>query len=162
GDFDEERTLRRIQEAYGPIRPARTRPDRRPPPKPRQRAERRVTMPWPTPTEKVAIGWHAPPYASRDYAVLDMIDELMTGGRSARLRRRLVDDLELVSELRGGASGLRYGGLFELWLSMREGHAVSEAIAIVDEEIERLSRDAVTQSELEKVKNRAELFFLSE
>ena len=34
-----------------------------------------------------------------DLPPLEVIDELLTGGRSGRLRRRLVDELEIVSEL---------------------------------------------------------------
>jgi zinc protease len=91
-----------------------------------------------------------------------VIDELLTGGRSARLRRRLVEDLELVAELRGGVAGLAHGGLFDLSVSMREGVPVEKALAVIDEEIARLIREPVSDVELTKVKNRAELFFLSE
>jgi zinc protease len=160
GHLDPEDALGRLQAAYGSIRPSKL-PARPAPPKPRQRKERRAEMTWPTATEKLAVGWHAPPYASFDHAVAEVIDELWTGGRSSRLRRRLVEELELVSELRGGVSGLRHGGLFDLWISMREGHAATEALAVIDEEVERLAREPVPEAELDKVKSRLELFFLT-
>jgi zinc protease len=78
------------------------------------------------------------------------------------LRVRLVEELEIAAELRGGISGLRHGGLFELWVSMRERIPASKALDVIDEEIARLMREPVADAELEKVKNRAELFLLSE
>lgn len=161
GDFDPDDVLARIEEAYGPL-PASKLPDRPAPPPPRQRKERRRRMTWPTPSEKLSIAWHAPPHADYDSAVMEVIDELLTGGRSARLRRRLIEELELAAELRGGLSGLRHGGLFELSISMREGIPADKALAVIDEEIARLIREPVPDLELAKVKNRAELFFLSE
>lgn len=161
GDTDPEDVLARVQDAYGGLAPSRL-PERPPPPRVRQRAERRARMSWPTPTEKLAVGWHALPHTDPDAVVLEVIDELLTGGRSGRLRVRLVEELEMVSELRGGVSGLRHGGLFELWVSMREGLTADRALAAIDHEIERLQSEPVAEAELEKIKNRVELFVLSE
>lgn len=161
GDVSPEDALARIQEAYGGIAPSKL--PARPAPRPsRQRTERRARFGWPTPSEKLCLAWHAPPHVAYDSAVLEVIDELLGGGRSARLRRRLVEELELVAELRAGVSGLRHGGLFEMWISMREGKPAAEALSVVDEEIARISRERVPDAELEKIKNRIELFFLSE
>ncbi|HEY8429510.1 MAG TPA: pitrilysin family protein, partial [Sandaracinaceae bacterium] len=161
GDLSPEGALEGIQGAYGKLAPSAL-PDRPAPPAPRQRAERRTTLRWPTAAEKLCLAWHAPPHAAYDAAVLEVIDELLTGGRSSRLRVRLIEELELVAELRGGISGLRHGGLFEIWISMREGQPAARALAVLDEEIARLSAEPVAASELEKIKNRIELFFLSE
>ncbi len=161
GDFDTKDVLARIEAAYGAI-PASKLPARPLPAPSRQRKERRATMKWPTPSEKLSVAWHAPGHVDYDSAVLEVIDELLTGGRSARLRRRLVEELELVAELRGGVTGLTHGGLFDLSISMREGVPAAKALAVIDEEIARLIREPVPAKELAKVKNRAELFFLSE
>lgn len=161
GDVDPADLLPRIQEKYGALKPSRI--SERPAPRStRQRRERRAEMRWPTPSEKLAIAWHAAPHASFDHAVLEIIDELWTGGRSARLRRRLVDDMEIVAELRGGVSGLQHGGLFDLWVSMREGIAAERALDVIDEEVARLVAEPVPEAELSKVKARTELFFLGE
>lgn len=161
GDHSHADVLERIQDAYGALSPSKM-PERPAPPAPRQRTERRARIAWPTPSEKLCMAWHATPHVAYDTAVLEVIDELLTGGRSSRLRRRLVEELEIVAELRGGISGLRHAGLFELWISMREGERAADALAVVDEEIARLSSERVSSSELEKIKNRIELFFLSE
>jgi zinc protease len=161
GDVDTEALLAQLQDAYGPLSPSAL-PDRGAPPPVRQRAERRARMSWPTSSEKLLVGWHAPPYASPDAVVVDVIDELLTGGRSGRLRVRLVEELELAVEIRGGTSGLRHGGLFELSASMREGLPASRALEVIEAELVRLQTEPVPEHELDKIKNRVELFVLSE
>lgn len=159
GAVEREEALTLIQRAYGPHKPSRSLASPRPG-RPRQRKERRARMSWPTPSQKLSIGWHAPPYLDGAYPVVEVIDELLTGGRSGRLRRRLVDELEIVSELRGSVAGLRHGGLFQLWVSMREGLPVERALSVIDEEVLRLCDEPLPARELERVKARAELFTL--
>lgn len=159
GDFDRDQALETIQSAYGRQRPSAL-PERRRPGRPRQRKERRATLRWPTATEKIAIGWHVPPYADFDHAVAELIHELWTSGRSSRLRRRLLEDMEAVSQLGGGVGGLEHGGLFELWLGLREGIPAARVLDVIDDEVRRLVEEPVSDRELEKVKNRTELFAL--
>jgi zinc protease len=160
GDLDVEETLARVQKAYGSIPPSKLRKVA-PPRAVKAKGERSVDLPWPTPTEKVLIGWQSPSYASRDHATAMVIDDLLTGGRSSRLRRKLVEELELVAEVNTSIAGLQHGGMFELWLSMREGVPVAKAMAEVEKELQRLRQEPVGQAELDKVINRSELQFVS-
>ena len=161
GAFDPSKVMRRIARAYGSARPS-TLPKRREPRPPRARKkEKRATLRWPTPAEKLAMAWPAAPFVERDHAVMEVIDEILTGGRSARLRRRLVDELEIAAAVNGGVSGFRHGGKFDLWVSLRAGQSAEAARAVIDEELARLASEAVSRRELDKVKARAELFGLS-
>lgn len=161
GSVDPEDALGRIRKAYGRQRRARL-PSIPPVPEIRPRRERRRELSWPTLTEKVCVGWPAPPYASEEHAVAEVVYELWLSGRSARLHRRLVEELEIVAELRGGVGGLTYEGLFDLWIGMREGCPAERALAVIDEETERLAAGDVSEAELDKIKARAELFALSD
>ena len=160
GDVDPEAVLAMIQEQYGALSPSKLPPPEAPPP-PRQRAERVKEVRWPTPTPKVAVGWHAPGYASFDHAVLTLIDQLLVGGRSSRLWKELVRELEIAAEVRMSLSPFRHGGLVDLWLSAREGASIDRCLAVAEKHIRRLKRELVAEDELQKVKNRLELGFLS-
>jgi len=160
GDFEPEPTLERLQKAYGRIRPS-VLPERAAPKPSRQRKERRATLRWPTPAEKLLIGWHSPAEGEPDQAVAEILHDLLLGGRSARLRRRLVDELELATRLRGHVGGLQHAGLFDLWIGMREGVPAEQALAVVDEQLARITDELVPEAELEKVKARSELLALS-
>jgi len=159
GDVNEARALRLIQRHYGALSPSRIPRERRAS-EPEQRAERRITMHRPTPTEKLQLGYRAPGFGDYDWAVLTVASEVLFGGRSSRLYRELVSDGELAAEARGSVAPFRDPGLFEVWASAREGHTATEMLAVVDREIARLGRELVPEAELDKAKNRLELAFL--
>lgn len=159
GDVDEEEVLSLVQSYYGALKPSRI-PSERPVQEPDQRSERVISLEQPTDTEKVQIGWHGPPYGARDYAVLTLMSDLLTGGRSSRLFRTLVLDREIASEVCGSIAPFHDPGLFELWVNGRSGVKSEALLEVVDAEIERLQSKLVPEEELEKAKNRHELSFL--
>lgn len=159
GDVDPEELLSLVQDHYGPLAPSRLPPEHAPP-SPRQRTTRAREVRWPTPTPKIAIGWHAPGYLSFDHAVLTVIDQLLVGGRSSRLWRELVRERELAAEVRMSLSPFRHGSLVDLWLGAREGTSIERCVKIAERQLARLQRELVPEAELEKVKNRLELGFL--
>lgn len=159
GDFDEEDTLSLIQQYYGPISPSRL-PALDPVREPGQRKERRLVLEKPTDTEKVQIGWHGPGFGERDYAVLVVLNEILCGGRSSRLYGTLVHDREIASDLHGSPTPFRDPGLFEVFVNARPGHGWEELLQGVDGVLDRLAKEPPSEAELEKAKNRLELFFL--
>lgn len=161
GNVDEADALARIEAAYGGMKASKL-PGRAKVAAPRRRRERVEELPWPTHSEKLAVAWPAPPYATFEHAVAEVVYDLWLGGRSARLWRRLVEELEIVSRLRGTVGGLEHEGLFHLWVSMREGRRGEEALQVIDEEVQRLCTEPVSEAELDKVKARSELHSLGD
>jgi zinc protease len=159
GDFSEEELLLQLQEHYGAIAPAAL-PAHQCEPEPPQQAERVLTLAKPTPTEKLALGYKSPSLGEAEFAVLTVLNEVLTGGKSSRLYRALITRGELASEVRGSASPTRDPGLYELWVSLREGHQAEEALAVIEQTLTDIATGGVEQSELEKAKNRLELGFL--
>jgi zinc protease len=159
GDISEERALALIQDHYGQLSAARLPPMRRITEAP-QRAERRVRLRRPTPTERVQVGYRAPSFGDGDYVPLAIVNDLLFGGRSSRLFRRLVRGQELAVEVRGALTPFQDPGLYELWIALRQGRTGAEALSALDEELTKLKEEPVSQRELEKVKNRLDLGFL--
>ncbi len=159
GDVEEADALALVQEHYGVIPSSRI-PKLNAKPEPPQHKERTLSLERPTPAPKLALGYRAPSFRDRDYAALALASEILFGGRSSRLFSRLVRDEELVTDLHGSTAPFADPGLFEVWLSLRPGKALPAALAIVDEELERMRKHPVTAAELSKVKNRVELGFL--
>jgi zinc protease len=159
GDFDEAHLLRLLRVHYGKLLAVRVPP----PPRvrePPQRGERTRILRRPTPTEKVALGYHAPEFGHADYAALSVLNELLLGSRSSRLFRRLVEDQDLVADLHGHVAPFADPGLYEMWFSLREGQRAARALRVVDREVRRLREERVPDAELGRVKNRVELAFL--
>jgi zinc protease len=159
GDFDEESVLRDVSLRYGAI-PGAELPAHTFEQEPLQQAERVVEVQKPTPTDKLSLGYKAPELAHPDHAVLTVLNEVLLGGKSSRLYRALVTEGELASDLRASIAPTRDPGLYEVWVSMREGHRAEEALSVIEGVFAKLSADGVGQEELQKAKNRLELSFL--
>ena len=160
GDVDPSDVAKRIQKAYGNI-PASKKARAAMPAMTRRPAAKEKTLRLSTPTPKIAMAWHAPGYAERDHAVALIIGQLLTGGRSARLFRELVHTKELATEVRAGIAPFEHASLFDISASAREGVAIEKSRTAIEKALKRLRTDEVDATELEKVKNRYELGFLS-
>ncbi len=156
GDLDLREVLETVADHYGPL-PSSEIPVEDPRPEPPQTAERRVVHDKPTPTVKVCVGYKGPSLGDFDFAPLTVLCEIMFGGRSGRVHRRLVKELEIASEVRGWVGTFREPGLFDISLVGREERSADDLLAPFDAEIDRVRTEPVSQDELERAKARLEL-----
>jgi zinc protease len=159
GDIDEEATLALLQEHYGNLA-ASTIPAHESVTEPVQTEERVLEIDKPTPTEKLLLGYRGPALGEADFATITVLNEVLFGGKSSRLYRALISEGELASDARGSLSPFREPGLYEIWVSVREGRTAREALAIVERALSLLGTQLVSAAELDKAKNRIELGFL--
>jgi zinc protease len=159
GRFDSDQMMSEIAEHYGDI-PASEHlpkdtiaPERAPAQPLRHEFERPVAA------DRLAIGFPGPALGGSDRAAFEVLDEILTGGPSARLYRRLVSQGQIASSVDGSAASTRDPALYTLWIQMRRGHRAEEAEAIVAEELGALAKTPVTTADLDKAKNRIETAF---
>jgi zinc protease len=159
GDVLVERALAKVQDAYGSYAPA---PIPAPPSvvEPEQRAEKRLEVTKLTPTWKLNIGYHSPALGHPDHLPLSVLSEVLFGGRSSRLVKTLVRDLELASDVRASLSPLADPGLFEIFVSARDGVTAERLLEVVDAELDRVLVEPITLDELARATARIELGLL--
>jgi zinc protease len=156
GDVREIDVLREVRDAYGQL-PASVIPAEDSDVEPPQTDVREVQIAKPTATEKVLVAYHGPALGDADHVALTVLSEILFGGRASRTHRSLVIEKEIASEVRGWVSTFRDPGLFELFVTAREGHEAPELLAALDVELERVRRDVVSEDELARAKARLEL-----
>jgi len=102
------------------------------------------------------MGWHKPTLPHPDDAALRVAAEILAGGRSSRLVRRLVDEEQIAASVECDAEypGSRWDNLFLLEALPRAPHTSEELEGAIWEELERLQREPVGERELAKAKNR--------
>jgi predicted Zn-dependent peptidase len=131
----------------------------KPPPlrtsEPPQKAERQVVL-RDTAQPFYVEGYHRPGFDHPDDAVYDVIQDLMSSGRTSRLYRSLVRDKKIAAAAAGfgGFPGVKYPGLFAFFAVPTPGHTPEEIQAAIRAEIERLKTEDVSDAELEMVKTR--------
>lgn len=155
GDVPTAQVRELAEEYFGPIpRGADPDPLPPPPPLPRTDGERRRVVPDPLANTPLYVaGFAIPPHDHPDTYPLTLLSSVFSEGESSRLHRRLVKEeaaaLVVVSALdsRLGPGIFFFGGL------PNQGVAVGRIEALVDEEIEKLKAEGVTERELRKAKN---------
>ena len=158
GRFDATAVLAQIVDRYGAIPPSEL-------PRSDITAERapvklvREEIERPVPADRLLIGFPAPALGSADRPAFEVLDEILTGGPSARLHRRLVVEKEIASSVYAGAAATRDPGLYSLWVQLRKGHGAAEAEQLIDAELATLAKREVGANDLTKAKNRLETSF---
>lgn len=153
GDVEPARDLPVLRRYFGAV-PARETLRTRIPAAAPQRAERRVEVTFDA-QPQLAVGWRKPTWPSRDAYALDLIEALLTQGRTSRLYQRLVLQDGSVLGVSGSSAfpGTRQDNLFLLYAQPRAPHGPDEVLAAIDDELARLARDGVDAEELAKVRN---------
>lgn len=160
GDIQPTEVLRIVQKYFGRIPPQK--PDLFPvTEEPAQSGERRIEVLFAA-DPKLILGYHKPPPpASADY-VFDLIEALLTRGRTARLFKTLIEEKRLAKSIQAhnGLPGARYANQFVFFATPRHPHTTMELEMALDEEIERLKNEPVSGLELERVKNQLRADFI--
>ncbi len=153
GDVDPPAFIALVRAAFGPI-PAQPLPAESATAEPPQDGERRVTLVRDARPE-LMIGYHKPTLPTFEDYVFDLIDGLLTTGRTSRLYRRLVEEKQVavgVSTVNGLPGG-RYPNLFTITATPRAPHTAEEVEAEIDAELARLVAEPAAAEEISRVKN---------
>ncbi len=140
---------------FGPIAPG-VRYERNIAPEPEQNGDRSLEVKAPVPIDALYKVWHMASRLEDGYYPADLITEIMGGGSSSRLFQRLVKEKQLFSSIDCYHYGAVERGLMTVEGKLVKGVSMEEAEAALEKEIELLYEKGVTESELQKAKNKTE------
>jgi predicted Zn-dependent peptidase len=128
---------------------------------PEQSGERRVEVEFDA-NPGLIIGYHKPALPHFDDYVFDVIDILLSGGRTSRLYKVLVEEKKIAVSVStvNGLPGSRYSNLFAIFATPRNPHTCDELEEEIYRQIDKLKKEALTSYEFDKVKNRLEAGFI--
>ena len=111
---------------------------------------------------QLIIGFHKPNPPHEDDAVCEIIEGILSSGRTSRLYRRLVEEEKtaVAVSASNGYPGERYPNLFVLFATPRHPHTAEELEKALLEELNRLKSEVVGKEELQKIKNQIQTDFL--
>ena len=107
------------------------------------------------------VSYRIPSFKDRDAYVLDMISSILSGGKSSRLYKKMVDDKKVSVEVQAVNLSFEDYGIYVI-LSLPVGENTLQTLYNnIDEEIEKLKSDLISDREYEKLQNEFENSFIS-
>ena len=103
--------------------------------------------------ERIYIAWHTQSAFSPDDAALDILSDLLTGSKNARLTRKLVYELEIAQDVSSMQFSGKYGGHFTIVATAKPGKSLDEIKRLILEEISTVSEINISKRELERSRN---------
>ena len=116
--------------------------------------EDRVELP------RLYMVWNTPAEFAPGDAELDLLASVLAGGKTSRLYKRLVYDLQIAQDVSAAQVPARLGSEFWIVVTARSGHTLTEIAHVVQEELGRIKNDPPSRRELERAVNQYEASFL--
>jgi zinc protease len=140
---------------FGSI-PAGEKYERNLPQEPKQTAPRTIEVKADVPLDALYKCWHIYARTDERYYTADLISDILSGGGSSRLYQSLVKEQKLFSNLECYQMGSTDAGLMVIEGKLVKGVDIKKAEAAINEQLKMLQETGITETELEKVKNKTE------
>ncbi len=122
---------------------------------PPQKAERRLTK-WygsQSPLQAIVAGYHMPAQFTPDSYPLILASNILSGGESSRLFRKLVYEDQIAVQTLGAGNFTEQPNLFYAFAILNPGKSISAGERDLESVLDRMKVQPVEASELEKAKN---------
>jgi predicted Zn-dependent peptidase len=100
--------------------------------------------------------WHIYPRLDKRYFTADLITEILSGGGSSRLYQSMVKEKKLFSNIECHHTGSNDAGLAVIEGKLVTGVKIEDAEKAIEEELDKMKNNLVSEPELQKVKNKTE------
>jgi zinc protease len=112
------------------------------------------------PQRKVWIAWQSPKLFAPGDAELDLLSSLLTGGKDARMTRRLVKELGIAKDVRASQMSSSLSSTYLIQATASKGHTTDEIVAEIDRMLAEVVADKPpTADELEAARASFEVDF---
>ena len=155
GNVERENVKQLAEKWFGGI-PMGEKHERNLPQEPRQTEARHEDIYANVPLDAFIRAWHMDARLQKGYYVMDLATEILGGGGSSRLFQSLVKEKQLFSNLDCYHFGSTDKGLVAIEGKLVKGIKMEDAAKALDEEIEKIQANKVSDLELQKVKNKTE------
>lgn len=155
GNVKTDEVKRLAEKWFGPI-PMGEKYNRNILQEPKQTAPRFLEVYADVPLNAFYKTWHMASRLEKGYYVAELITEILGGGASSRLYQSLVKEKQLFSNIDCYQFGSIDAGLITIEGKLVKGVKAEDADKAVEEELEKLKEQSVSDAELQKVKNKTE------
>jgi len=123
------------------------------PKEPAQNEFRTKTLERQVPSDALYMAFHMSDRKHKDFIVYDIMSDVLSGGRSARLYEQLLKGSDLFSDINAYISGSLDPGLFIIEAKLLDGADMEKAKLLIWAQLQKLVDEKVGAEELQKIKN---------
>jgi zinc protease len=112
----------------------------------------RIVMQDRVPEARLYKVWRFPEWRSDDNTLMELVDAVLTSGKTSRLYKRLVYDDQIATDAGAYALAGEIAGAYVVYATVSDAKDLAKAESVLDEELARFLRDGPTRAELERVR----------
>src|SRR5439155_6621901 len=158
GDFESSNARKLVEKWFTDVKPG-PRPEPMTIPGAALTGVQRKTITDKVQLPRVYLAWLTPrAYAPGD-ATLDIVGDVLAGGKNSRLYKRLVYDMQIAQSVSAGQNSQALSSYFLVTATPRPGHTIEELQKVIDEEIAKLQSEPPREHELDRALNQIEASF---
>jgi zinc protease len=109
---------------------------------------------------RLYLAWHSPALFAEDDAHLDLVAEVLAGGKTSRLYRSLVYEQRIATEVAASQNSRELGSYFQVVATAAPGRTLADLEEAIRRELEKIVAHGPSPAELERCLAQAEAHFL--
>jgi zinc protease len=156
GDFVSDEAKKLVEDYFGGIAPGGEFPEfdlvRKP-----QTGERREVFESPVQLPRLYRIYHLPKMGAPDWIYGDLLSTVLASDKASRLDRVLVHEKQIAQDVAAFILPTEASGMLMLQATAREGVSIETIEQTIDEEIAKIATNGITEDELRRARNRAEI-----
>ena len=108
---------------------------------------------------RLFLAWHTPALLKPGDAEMDIIANLLSGGKNSRLYKRLVYDMQIAQDVNAAQQSQALDSNFLIIATARPGQSLDKIQAVIDEELDKLRAAPPDAREMQRALNQIEANF---
>jgi zinc protease len=108
---------------------------------------------------RLYLAWITPRLLAPGDSALDVLGSVLAGGKNSRLYKRLVYDTQMAQDVSARQQSGALASEFVITATARPGKSIADIQKVIDEEIDRLRREAPQGREVQRAVNQIEASF---
>ena len=149
GGFDPDKVMAKIKELFGPLQAAKL-PERKTFTPLVRKGPASVEIKSKFEVPRMVMGFNSIRSNEPDFHALEVLQVLLSGGKTSRLYKKLVEGDSIATAAEASNSAGRYPGWFGIYLELLQGQDRANAEKLVLAELKKLADTPVTAAELKR------------
>lgn len=150
GDIDKDKTKALVDKYFAALPRGAEPPVKRTPMAVSLSGDKRLNVEADVELPRLILSWPTPAQFAPGDAELDMVSSVLSHGKSSRLYKRLVYDLQIAQDVSASQESSMLASMFQISVTLKKDKSPEAVLKLVDEELAKLRKAPPSADELER------------